>query len=223
MGQRLNQASLAAVPIFPLPRVVLFPGTRLPLHIFEPRYRELTRACLSQQDPLMVVVQLLPGFEADYHGRPPIYPVGGLGRIVRHRENPDGTFDLLLEAFSRVSLQELPADGLPYRRAAAEYLTDIVPAQGLDADEMTALLSFTHRITEMLQQAEPGFELGLDADEAPGSMTDHVADQLVLAPEGRQAVLECLDIGARVRMVVELLARLHAALNTHQGHPNTVH
>jgi hypothetical protein len=59
---------------------VLLPGGLLPLHVFEPRYRELTRDCLAGHH-LMGVARLRPGYEAEYHARPPVYEKCGVGRI----------------------------------------------------------------------------------------------------------------------------------------------
>jgi Lon protease-like protein len=64
-----------AIPIFPLPNVVLFPNVFLPLHIFEPRYKEMVADALAG-DRIIGMALLRPGWEGDYEGRPPIYPVG---------------------------------------------------------------------------------------------------------------------------------------------------
>jgi len=61
------------LPLFPLPNVVLFPGVFLPLHIFEPRYKEMVADALAG-DRIIGMALLRPGWEADYEGRPPIYP-----------------------------------------------------------------------------------------------------------------------------------------------------
>ena len=68
---RLRALALEEVPVFPLPNVVLLPGALLPLHVFEPRYREMTRDVVAGRRR-MAVARLQPGFEADYHGRPPM-------------------------------------------------------------------------------------------------------------------------------------------------------
>ena len=54
---------LAEVPVFPLPNVVFFPGTQLPLHIFEPRYRALMRSCMESDRMVMAIALLKPGYE----------------------------------------------------------------------------------------------------------------------------------------------------------------
>ena len=77
----------SSLPIFPLPNCVLLPGGLLPLHVFEPRYRELTRDCLAGHQ-LMAVARLRPGYETTYYGRPPVYERCGVGRIICSEELP---------------------------------------------------------------------------------------------------------------------------------------
>src|SRR5215813_3498756 len=81
-------------PIFPLPNVVLFPGTYLPLHIFEPRYRAMIDAALAGT-PVIGMILLRPDADA-MAARAPIFDVGCAGRIVEHRRLPDGRFHLVL-------------------------------------------------------------------------------------------------------------------------------
>ena len=64
------------IPIFPLPNVVLFPNVFLPLHIFEPRYREMVGDALAG-DRMIGMTLLKPGWEHEYEGRPPVYATGG--------------------------------------------------------------------------------------------------------------------------------------------------
>ena len=68
----LGAFDLGSLPLFPLPGLVLFPGTVLPLHLFEPRYRTLIADCLAGPSQRIVIAQLKPGWRGDYEGRPPI-------------------------------------------------------------------------------------------------------------------------------------------------------
>ena len=90
---RLLAPALEQLPIFPLDQVQLFPRALLPLYVFEPRYRELTAACL-ERGGIMAVAALRPGFRDDYYGRPPVRRIAGVGKIVAHRKNPDGTYNI---------------------------------------------------------------------------------------------------------------------------------
>src|SRR5204862_3056558 len=89
--------------LFPLPNVVLFPHVVQPLHIFEPRYRQMTADTLTG-DRLLALVLLKPGWEEDYDGRPAVHPVACLGRVVADQLLPDGRYNLLVRGLSRARL-----------------------------------------------------------------------------------------------------------------------
>src|SRR5271166_4788446 len=89
------------VRLFPLPNLVLFPHVMQPLHIFEPRYRQLTADALAA-DRLITLALLRPGWEADYDGKPAIHPVACIGRVVAEQRLDDGRFNILLRGLSRL-------------------------------------------------------------------------------------------------------------------------
>src|SRR6187455_1781223 len=99
-GSASAQTLPATIPIFPLPDVVLFPDVDRPLHIFEPRYRAMVADALKG-DRIIGMVLLQPGHEAEYEGRPPVYPVGCAGIITDVQELPDGRFNLVLRGFAK--------------------------------------------------------------------------------------------------------------------------
>jgi uncharacterized protein len=200
------------LPVFPLPKLVLFPGTLLPLHIFEQRYRNMLSDALLGDQRLIAVAQLKPGWERQYDGRPPIYEVAGVGRITTHSHNRDGTYDIVLEALARVRLAELEPGGLAYRRATATVLQEQGPGQAIRTNEVTALLTLAGRIAAIVQRALPGFSLQATRDDSPGVLSDRIADQFVLDPAARQDLLETLDINTRIRSLTVQLAQLHLAL-----------
>src|SRR5262245_10785975 len=140
-----DQEALAALPIFPLPNCVLLPGGLLPLHVFEPRYRELTRDCLAGRQ-LMAVARLRPGYESTYYGRPPVYERCGVGRIICSEELPDGRFALLLRGVARVEIaRELPAKR-SYRLVEARMLADTVCNQSDAHDHHRRLIQLCDRL-----------------------------------------------------------------------------
>ena len=95
--------------LFPLPNLVLFPHVVQPLHIFEPRYRELMADALAG-DRLIALALLRPGWEEDYDQQPPIHPVICLGSIHKEERLPDGRYNLLLQGVSRARvLEEVPS------------------------------------------------------------------------------------------------------------------
>jgi Lon protease-like protein len=110
------------IPLFPLPNAVLFPQIVLPFHIFEPRYRKMVEDTL--EDRHLVGLSLLqPGWEEESQGRPPIHPVGCVGRIGDLSKLPDGRFNLSLFGLRRFRItEEIPSD--PYRRALVDWLPE---------------------------------------------------------------------------------------------------
>ncbi|HQR46847.1 MAG TPA: LON peptidase substrate-binding domain-containing protein, partial [Thermoanaerobaculia bacterium] len=97
------------LPLFPLPGVVLFPETTLPLHVFEPRYREMLTDAL-QGEGLLGVQLLVPGGSPDDAGRPRVFPVGCAGEVVEHEPLPDGRSNILLRGLFRYRIEsEVPA------------------------------------------------------------------------------------------------------------------
>lgn len=83
------------IPLFPLPNLVLFPGIDLPLHIFEPRYREMIAD--AREGHGIIGMTLLKGdWEKNYYGRPEIFEVGCAGKIERLVSLPDGRYNLVL-------------------------------------------------------------------------------------------------------------------------------
>src|SRR5438094_2455530 len=86
--------------LFPLPNLVLFPHVIQPLHIFEPRYRQMTADALDG-DGLIALAILQPDWEKDYEGKPAIYPVACLGKIVADQRLEDGRYNLLLRGLRR--------------------------------------------------------------------------------------------------------------------------
>jgi hypothetical protein len=212
------------VPVFPLPKLVLFPGTVLPVHIFEPRYREMIADCLVADPPLIAVAQLKPGWEPLYEGRPPIYDVAGVGQIKQHSRNPDGTYEIMIDAIARAHLHELPTADKSYRRACATVLNERVPRAGLNLSDVHALFSLATQIAALVKRALPDFTLQASAGDAPGLLADRVADQLVLDPAVRQDLLETLDLQARLHTLSVHLSDLYTSLSASEpAPPHTLH
>ena len=110
------------LPLFPLPNVVLFPGVFLPLHVFEPRYREMVADALAS-DRLIGMVLLKPGWEHEYEGRPPVYPIGCSGVITHVDQLPDGRYNIVLRGVERFRIVEEDF-GRAYRLASVESMAE---------------------------------------------------------------------------------------------------
>lgn len=107
------------IPLFPLPNVVLFPGVPLPLHIFEPRYREMVRDAAATHE-IIGMVLLRGDSREDAGGNPAIFPVGCAGKIVNLEPLPDGRSNILLHGVREFRIEtEVP--GRAFRRAEVEW------------------------------------------------------------------------------------------------------
>src|SRR3954467_5128536 len=113
---------LPAVPLFPLPNVVLFPRAVLPLHIFEERYKSMTADAL-RGNGVIAMALLKPGWEKCYYGAPPIEPVVCAGRILTHEKLPDGKYNFLLQGIARARVVREDRSR-PYRVARLELLAE---------------------------------------------------------------------------------------------------
>src|SRR5512147_373282 len=111
------------LPLFPLSNVVLFPRVRAPLHIFEPRYRQMTEHALAGERRIGMVV-VPPEHLERIAGDPPVYAIGCAGVISASQRLPDGRFHIMLDGTWRFRIQEeLPhAPGRLYRLARVERL-----------------------------------------------------------------------------------------------------
>jgi len=193
-----NPAALASLPIFPLPNCVLLPGGLLPLLVFEPRYRELTRDCLAGHQ-LMGIARLRPGFETAYYGRPPVYEKCGVGRILCSEELPDGRFRLLLRGVARAEIaRELPANRT-YRLVQARALDD-ASYDPLDAhDHLHRLIKLCDRLAEVIDHGGAQLRDLVRGFESPGACADAVAAALVMNADARQELLEARDPMVRLQ------------------------
>jgi Lon protease-like protein len=185
-----------AVPIFPLPEVTLFPHTLLPLHIFEARYRAMISDALAR-DRRLCMVQLRPGYEGSYAGKPDVNAIGGLGEIVNCQRLASGRYDLVLRGEARVRIvREQPTDTL-YRVALAERLDD-VPA----ATDVTAILARVRTacraILEVLGRPSDFLDAALAEGQEPGVIADRIAAGVVPGGAVRQALLEIVEVDLRL-------------------------
>ena len=145
-----NDKVLFRVPVFPLPRIVLFPQMVLPLHIFEPRYLELLQDCLAG-DRRFAIVQPLTG-EPAHAGQeslaargvgaaPPVHSIGAIGEIVAAQELPDARWNILLQGQERVELvEELTESPSAYRVFHAQQLPDYPLPEENEIDTLTRRL-----------------------------------------------------------------------------------
>jgi Lon protease-like protein len=193
------------VRLFPLPNLVLFPHVVQPLHIFEARYRQMTADALTG-DRLLAMVLLRPGWEGDYEGKPAIYPVACLGKIVADQRLEDGRYNLLLRGLSRVRILEELDSGRLYRTARVELLAELPPAD--DGVEQTLRTRLYHMLPGWFPAQTPVVEQlqKLTKSNLPlGMLGDIFISALPLETAFKQQLLETLGVEVRLR---ELLGYL---------------
>jgi Lon protease-like protein len=197
-----------AVPVFPLPGVVMLPDQRLPLHIFEPRYRAMVRDALNSHGWL-VVCPIVGDPEAE---PPAIATLATAGRIVAHQQLPDGRFNILVEGMVRVRLEELPSS-LPYRRAKATAIAE--PADEEVAPvERSAMLSTLAAVMRVARASRPQFEFAVPTELSSSRLALRLVDRFVIDASMRQRVLEAERGIDRVTLATEALADLWTAGET---------
>ncbi len=211
--RRMLAPFLDALPIFPLYEVALFPNAMLPLYVFEPRYRELTAACL-ERGGVMAIAALRPGFRDEYYGRPPIRRTAGIGKIVAHRQNPDGTYNILLRGLGRVRITaELPqSESHLYREVKARLLLDRWPRSFDLGAARSTLVALTDRLAALMPQGGDALRALSAAEPRPRRLCDMLSAALVRPQKRRRKLLECRDFSTRFDLLSTELARLIAEL-----------
>jgi Lon protease-like protein len=211
--------ALAALPIFPLPNCVLLPGGLLPLHVFEPRYRDLTRDCLSGKQ-LMAIARLRPGYEQTYYGRPPVYERCGVGRIICSEELPDGRFALLLRGIARVEIaREIPCERA-YRLVEARLVPDAMSNFEEARDCHRKLIQLCDRLAEVIEHGGPQLRDLVRSSDEPGRCADAVAAALVMDADARQELIEACDPMVRLQRTLGHVSHMRCELAPCDGGVN---
>jgi len=188
-------ATADALKIFPLPPVVLFPGTGLPLHIFEPRYRQLIGDALAG-DRVMAMGGLMPGADAA-DDAPPLSPICCVGTIAHAEPLQDGRYLIVVEGLVRAKVRsELPRRKL-YREISAELLEDPPYEGDLEEPVRQAVLELAGHLPEEASSQL----LHHAALQRGGMLADIVASAVVTDVARRWALLSELDVAARLAAV----------------------
>lgn len=188
----MKNVKSVVVPLFPLPDFFLYPGTVAPLHIFEPRYRQMVNDQLDGPGRLVIASLIKraprqPGMPA------PVFPIGTLAEIIRHEKLPEGRFLIVLAGLTRVKVAEVASDRL-YRKVQVE------PLASVEGDEATARLLRPRLELALREQA--GRTVELDDDLPIGNLADLLLHCLELTPEQNEEMLAELDASRRARMAL---------------------
>jgi uncharacterized protein len=190
---------LLRVPLFPLPGAILFPRSQIPLHIFEPRYREMVRDSLDGSGQIGMIQPL----RLDDDNQAPLYEVGCVGEIVGVEELEDGRFNIVLLGSSRFRLVREAEVDAPYRCAD-------VDIEAFDDSDPPAL-SLGQRAEVEREARRLGDALGLTVDWAGVNRLDdemlvNAVSQVAPFDVGaKQALLEQPTLAGRADLLVQLM------------------
>ena len=210
--------------IFPLSNVVLFPGVQAPLHLFEPRYRQMAEHVLDGDRRIGMVV-VPPEHAAEMRGDPPVYPIGCAGTVGQSQRLRDGRFNVVLigtHRFRITSEAPQPADRL-YRVAQVEALEDpFDPAeQGRVAELRQSIIEL---VSELVRRAEPGREERIAPQLFRGvddvGFVNSLSNALSFEPPEKQGLLEAASIPERFERLEGLLSFRLAQLSS-RGTPHS--
>lgn len=193
--------------LFPLPGVVLFPHAVQPLHIFEPRYLQMTQDALDT-DRLIAIVQVKPNADWSVDQEPAIESVACLGRIIHHERLPDGRFNFLLQGRARVRIvRELEVPTL-YRRAEVEILREVQSSEPPDSLESSALIDAFRDLAMRAGGLDTEFDAMLGSRLPLAVVTDLIAQALGLPAALKQSLLADRRPDYRCRTLLAILRQV---------------
>jgi Lon protease-like protein len=205
-----------ALKVFPLPGVVVFPGTPTPFHIFEPRYRELIGDAL-EGDRTLCVATLEDAVGDSPADHPGVHPIAGAGVIEMDERLPDGRYHILFRCLARVRLGTELDSGRSYREFSGELLQDRYPPGGPAAlaGDVEALAHLAYDLCRVLPGDSGAMELAeaVARMRSPARIADLLAAAVVNEPRTRLEILEALDVQRRMGLVAAELASVLLTLS----------
>lgn len=191
----MDRGSIIRIPIFPLPGAILFPGLQLPLHIFEPRYRDLVGSALAK-DRLIGMIQ--PQQSKD---GAPLYDIGCLGRIGDVEALEDGRYNIVLDGETRFRLVRELDVRTSFRQIEAEIIDD-AEDEFLSSVERAGFEFEARRFADM-----QGYSVDWDSVERLDDETliNGVAQIAPFDAASKQALLEAPNLAQRCELMIQLM------------------
>ena len=195
---------VSQIPIFPLPNMVFFPKTILPLHIFEPRYRQMVRDTKTG-DKLIGMTLLKNGWESDYFGAPEVHEIACVGEIQHSEKLSDGKYNIVLYGLSRIQIVDFVQEE-PYRVANVKYFEE-KSFNGKRFNEEQKKHLLTNMIERYLEK------MGIDnfqdflklSNHSLESILNQTAGMLDFTVHEKQQLLEKNDLTERYHELTRLL------------------
>jgi Lon protease-like protein len=205
-GGPAGPAPSRRLALFPLDNVVLLPGVVLPLHVFEPRYRQLAASVVAG-DRQVGMIAVRPEHAHEMAGDPPLYDVGCAGFVTEHRRLPDGRYQMLLQGTQRFRVvREPPREGERlYRIAEIEPLEDdpgdVTRAEELRDRAIELLVRLTERTMEEGQALDVGRLRALEI----AQFANVISQSVTLPTPEKQSLLEADTVTERLERLVGAL------------------
>ncbi|GJM18765.1 MAG: ATP-dependent protease [Phycisphaeraceae bacterium] len=207
------------IPLFPLDSVVLLPQQVMPLHIFEPRYRQMIDEALDGSGQIAMAVFAGEKWKQEYHANPPIRHAVCIGQIVQHERLPKGRYNILLQGVCRakVASEHKPDEMRMYRTAMLEPLGSnqvVEPETGFAIDQMRTWIEgeLTEGDLRELSVADQMLEYVRNEDVPSTALIELISFALVTEPATRYQLLSEPELARRVDLVRGALEDLESII-----------
>ena len=195
------------LPLFPL-KTVLFPGARLPLHIFEPRYRQMIGECVEREAPFGVVL-IRSGAEVGGGAVP--HRVGATARITAVERLPDGRMNIVTVGQQRFRILETTTER-PYLMGTVELLWDVDADTGEAFAAAERVRGRFEEFFRLMLALRGEWVRRVETPSTPGRLADFIGGRLPVGTDAQQALLEELSVPNRLQVVDGLLDALSEML-----------
>ena len=197
-GEAATGLDILEIPIFPLPNVVLFPNTLLPLHIFEDRYRQMVEEALDRDGQIGMALLKQPWEEPDGED---VYSVGGMGEIDEYEQLEDGCYDIVLRGTRRYRLIELLRHR-PYRMARVRVLPESLPRPSATPDLTARLVDSFGKLGDGRSRHEELSHLDFR------TLLNLICSSVNISDYNKQVLLEVDSLRSRAEQVLKILDHL---------------
>ena len=202
-GQDSSFSDIQELPIFPLPNVVFFPRTLLPLYIFEPRYAQMVADALEGNQQIGMAL-LQPGWESRQDESPEVFKTGGMGLIAQYKPLEEGRYNILLSGRHRYRIMEFIQEA-PYRVARVRLLDEVMPG-GQEMNEIS-----TELVRDFRELTEANIRPGLEPDvieklDFP-TLINSICSSVNLPVYDQQQLLEMNSLKVRATTILGILRR----------------
>ena len=211
LSEEFQRSFSGVVPLFPLPNVVFFPGTKLPLHIFEPRYQQMLHdARESEQLICIVLLDRRKQMPPHMKGSPPVHTMAGLGRLTRVERLPNGLFNIDLFGLTRVRIMKELESDKPYRLAQVKTIQD-EPSELAETRSAQVLQRAFDAFNKVLRKYSrfPGEFLTRFQGLPLGMLLDIIAHHVPCEAQKKQAFLEETEPLRRCDKIVDTLEAIY--------------